>query len=475
MLASGWYINRNHVPMKGLNTFKTKCIRSVVATIGSCIFLMQASSQVCTDPGNVIFGLNGDGNIFPININTGVISTQINPAYSGNTPSAPNGLGYSLFNGKFYYFKRSPSSLNQEFVSFDPATNAVTILSSCPTTYSVYIGCMAVNGVDYYCWDSQSRLFYYNMPANTWTLITTSFVDQFGKDVDSIFRQHGSGDAAIDGNGNLLMLPSSNSKFGLFKLIGPLPTTSVVSVTVQQILPMANTPGKFVGIALNASGQIILNTSNPTNRIYRLENNLTLTLLSTMSAEMGDLTSCNFPLQILPESFKDFTATLKNQKVTLSWEITATESSPGFSVQYSRDAIQWLEIGYIYPVQSPQTKKLLFTHQSPSSGRNYYRVARKVNNQSQLYSEIENILIGESTSISIWPNPVQDFLLIENSGSVNEIQLATIFDISGRKIKEIKLSTPIAKVDISWLVKGSYIVSIRTRDGEKKSYNIMKR
>ncbi|MGZ5135589.1 MAG: hypothetical protein ACXWCG_10580, partial [Flavitalea sp.] len=198
--------------MKRLITLKWRHTRLLLATIGSCIFLMQVSAQVCSDPGNVIFGIRGDGNIFPININTGNIGAQINPVYPGNPPNAPNGIGFSLLNGKFYFFKRTPSGATQEFVSFDPATNAITVLSSCPTANSVYVGCVTSNGLAYYCWDSQARLFYYNISTNIWTLITTVMVDQFGKDVDSILRQHGSGDAAIDGTGNFLMLPSSNSR-----------------------------------------------------------------------------------------------------------------------------------------------------------------------------------------------------------------------------------------------------------------------
>ena len=462
--------------MKLLITIKWRHIRLFFATIGSCILLMQASSQVCTDPGNVIFGINGTGNIFPVNINTGNFGAQLNPIYPGNAPSAPNGIGFSLLNGKFYYFKRSPSSVTQEFVSFDPATNAITILSSCPTANSVYVGCVANNGLSYYCWDSQSRLFYYRIATDTWTMITTAIVDQFGKDVDSIFRAHGSGDAAIDGMGNFLMLPSSNSGYGLYKSNAPLPTTPVASLTVKEIIPMSNPPAKFVGIALNATGQIILSTSSPSNRIYRLENNLTLTLLSTMAASMDDFTSCNFPMYILPLSFKDFRATLKNHTVTLSWEITGSEPGSGYSIQHSTNAVQWVEIEDIYTTQYLQTGKISFNHQTPATGKNYYRLVRKAENEIQTYSEIETVFIPESRSISIWPNPVQDFLVIQSpASSLHETSLAAIFDLSGRKIKDIKLVGTTTKIDIRSLDKGNYLVSLQSMNGEKKCYSILKR
>jgi hypothetical protein len=436
---------------------------------------MQASSQVCTDPGNVIFGMRGDGNIYPVNINTGTIGAQINPAYPGNVPAAPNGIGYSLLSGKFYYFKRSPSSAIPEFVSFDPGTNAITVLSSCPTTYSVYVGAMASNGSAYYCWDSQARLFYYSIPANTWTLITTSLVDQFGKDVDSIFRLHGSGDAAIDGLGNFLMLPSSNTRYGLFKLKAPLPTTPMASVAVQQVLPMVLPPAKFVGIALNSTGQIILNTATPANSIYRLENNLTLTLLSVMSLSMDDLTSCNFPMQILPSSFKDFTATLKNQSVILQWDITASEPGAGYSVQHSEDGIEWVEIRYIQPEQYLQSKKISVVHQTPTIGKNHYRLARKAENESYSFSKTETVLLHDTQPISIWPNPVQDFVMIQSPAPDKESSTAVIFDFSGRKVKDVRLVPGTTSIDIRSLDSGIYVINIQARDGQKRSFTMVKR
>jgi hypothetical protein len=236
--------------------------------IALILLIFRGYGQICSDPANVVYGIAGDGFIYPINVNTGVAGTAINPPYTGNAPDQSNGIGYNIVNGKFYYFKRMPSVSPVEFVSFDPATNAVTILSSPVTSNAVYIGCVTNDGTGYYCWDSQARLFYYNIASDTWTMITTSIVDQFGKDVDSIFRANASGDAAIDGNGNLLMLPSSNTSYGLFKLNGPLPTTAVASVTVTQIQAMTPPPAKFIGIALNNTGQIYMNTS--TDKLYRL-------------------------------------------------------------------------------------------------------------------------------------------------------------------------------------------------------------
>ena len=125
-------------------------------------------AQTCSDPVNVIYGITNAGTIHEIDVNTGVASTAINPAYPGNVPDQSNGLAYNSVNGKFYYFKRIPSSSITEFVSFDPATNAYSVLTNPSTTYSVYSGSITNDGSGYYCWDTQGRLFYYNILNNTW-------------------------------------------------------------------------------------------------------------------------------------------------------------------------------------------------------------------------------------------------------------------------------------------------------------------
>src|SRR5688572_9483972 len=244
----------------------------VLLCIPFLIIFFDAGAQVCSDPENVIYGLTNAGNIHAIDVNTGTADAALNPAYTGNAPDQSNGLGYNPVNGKFYYFKRIPSSTIIEFVSFDPATNTYEALSSPATTNDVFSGSIPADGLGYYCWDTQGRLFYYRISNNTWTTITSNIVDQFGKDVDSIIRANTSGDGAIDGHGNLWFLPSGNASYGLFRTTGPLPTTAIAILTVEEVVAMTPPPSRFVGISFTLSGQIFMIASN--DGIYRLEDNL---------------------------------------------------------------------------------------------------------------------------------------------------------------------------------------------------------
>jgi hypothetical protein len=442
----------------------------IIATLLLCY--LHGSSQVCSNPVNVIYGINNAGNIFPITVSTGVVGAQINAPYGGNAPLNPNGIGYNALNGRFYFFKRSPSNPPQEFVSYDPISGSTIILSSCPTPNIVYVGSITANGQGYYCWDSQARLFYYDVMNNTWTLITSDLRDQYGKDVDSILRAHGSGDAAISGSGDMIMLPASNARFGVFRMNRPLPTTPVASVVVTEVLPMGNPPAKFVGIAFNSTGQIFMSTATPNNSLYRLENNLSLTFIANLSAGMDDLTSCNYPIGLLEMEFKNFSARLKGKSVQLTWN-NLLQNEATYFIQRSIDATHWSEIGSV--AQSGNNSTLSFVDNNPNSPASHYRIYFVSPEGSRKYSEIKSINVYGNTSFVFYPNPVDKVLCIQSSGIAPRKKVASIFDKTGRKLKELVLSSGTNWIDLTSLPPGKYVVVLRQADDPPFTYSFVKK
>ncbi len=434
---------------------------------------MPAYSQVCSNPVNVIYGVSSTGNIFPITVATGFVGAQVNAPLGGNPALNPNGIGYNSFNGRFYFFKRSPADPPQEFVSYDPGLGTTTILSSCPTPNIVYVGCMTADGKGYYCWDSQAQLFYYSVLANTWTLITTNIRDQFGKDVDSIFRKHGSGDAAIDGSGNMMMLPSSNSRFALYKMKRPLPTSPVASIVVTEVMPLSNPPGKFVGISLNSTGQIFMSTAGPNSDLYRLENNLSLTYLSRLSAPMDDLTSCNYPVGLLAIEFKNFSAQVKGKSIQLTWENLAQQNEINYFIQRSSDGIYWSDIGNVTP--SDNTSALSFIDYNPSSPVSQYRIYVVSPDGSSKYSAVRSVILKSNNQFALYPNPVDNALCIQSSGISSGKKVASIFDQTGRKLKELELISGNNWIDFTSFPSGKYMLVIKQAAEAPSIYSFLKK
>lgn len=426
-----------------------------------------SNAQVCSDPVNTVYGLTNGGFIHAIDVPTGTVSPAINPAYPGNAPDQSNGLGYNALNGKFYYFNRIPSSTIIEFVSFDPATNLYQLLSSPATTNSVYSGSITNDGDGYYMWDTQGRLFYYKISTDTWTLITTTLVDQYGKDVDSIIRAHASGDGAIDGNGNLWILPSSNAMFGLFRLNGPLPKTPVASLTVTQLVAMNPPPAKFVGISFTITGEIFMITS--TDKIYRLENNLSLTLMSTMTAAMGDLTSCNFPMGVLVKEEYDLRALIVDaKKVKVSWK-PGKDDTKIYSVERSTDNRRWQTVSKATEIIF-SNGGFSFIDASADGGRNYYRI-KITNGALTKYSSVKFVDLQKQSAIALWPNPVRTNLFIQQSSKNASV---TLFSEAGYKVKSQKIIDGINSVNVKSLSAGKYFVVIRSEQGDKSTYKLIK-
>src|ERR1700722_5874557 len=290
--------------------FKRSFINALIVFAFFTICSAKVNAQMCTDPINVVYGMSNAGFIYPINVNTGVVGAALNPAYTGNAPSSANAIGYNTVNGKFYYFKRNYPATPQEFVSFDPTTNTYTVLAASPVTANVNSGCVNFNGTGYYCIDQNGNLCYYNIATNAWTLITSSYVDGLGNSYTSNITTYSSGDIAIDGLGDLWIVCSGNSKYGVYELQAPLPTTATSSVTLKQIIGITGTPGggtNFAGIAFSSTGQIYMSMSSGNNKLYRLDNASTLTYLSTFTVDGvgADMTSCSFPFNMFAVTWQN--------------------------------------------------------------------------------------------------------------------------------------------------------------------------
>lgn len=461
-----------------------KTLTGIFLLVG--VAFTRASAQVslvCTNPSQIIYGLAANGEIREINTANAATGTIIkNTSYSGLAASNANAIGYNSFNGRFYYFKRNESGSSPQFVSFNPSLNIVTVLAASTLNYETHTGCVNYNGTGYYTIDINGSLHFYNIVTNQWTLITSRIVDQYGNDVDAVIRNQNSGDMAIDGYGNIWIVTSGSSNYGLYKIPAPMPTASVSTLTVAQaIAPTAVTPtgDAFAGIAFNPSGQIFLSTKFG-NRLYRLNNNLSLSFIGTLSTnDIGnDLTSCNFPSMVLPITWNSFDVTLKNDNIVkLDWEVVE-EKSKGFYIQHSLDGNDWQDLGYITSkaTADASTQTYSHAHVSPFNGTQYYRIKQVDIDGKESYSHTRTVVIkGNKTSITIWPNPTTDQLRIVNQNDNPSFSRAQVFDLSGRLIITKQLqSNGMNTINVSSLPAGTYIVRIENQDGSSYSQKINK-
>ncbi len=107
------------------------------------------------------------------------------------------------------------------------------------------------------------------------------------------------------------------------------------------------------------------------------------------------------------------------------------------------------------------------THQYAATGS--YNVCLTVANNggcndsycdSVYYNSTVGIAEQNSTALLIYPNPVNDFMMIENGNT--PIDEVTIYDITSKTIKTITPTTN--KLNVSELSRGVYLISVRTNE-----------
>jgi hypothetical protein len=450
---------------------------SIALTLLLIPFTQQLWAQpLCSNPNGFIYGLTNVANIHRISTSNAAVNVQMNPAYGGNAPSYSNAMGYNNANGRFYYFKRNSFTSPQEFVSFDAGLNLISYLAPSPagTSTIINVGCVTPNGLGYYCIDAYASLFYYNIITNTWRLITTNLIDQFGNNLTPIVNARIYGDAAFDGFGDLWFLPAGDTTYGLYKLRAPLPTTAVASISVTQVIPPTTpTPGlkSIGGIAFNTTGQIFVSTNGPDDKLYRLNNNRTFTLLGTFNRTGvgNDLTSCNFPFTILPVEWESFTADLNaNNQVTLKWAVSQQSNNKGYHVEQSPDGVHWEPLTFISTNPNEDgAAKYSYLHNRPVNGKHYYRIKQVDIDNEVTYSQIRIVDIKNNIHVELSPNPASDHLIVRTESIItNEGSEAFLFDFSGKLIRNIRLRPGISTIDIRSLAKGSYCFRVKTATGE---------
>lgn len=445
---------------------------AIILLVIFCTFLKSVHAQVCSDPLNTIYGLDQNGDIVQVNVNDASVGSAISSSgdagYPGFTNNA-NAIGLNIQNGMFYYFQDNASG-SQQFVSYDPATSTYTMLANSPISGSVVKGCISADGTGYYCIDGAGKLCYYNIAGNTWVQISSNLVDQTNTSLAGTFAALGNGDMSIDGLGNLWIVVASSTQWGLYKINAPLPTTPTPSVTLNEMIPpvQATPTGlPFVGIAYNATGQIYLCTVND---LYLLENDLSITHINTFSTPgvVVDLTSCNYPIDILPLSWTSFTASLQNNNsVLLSWSVSQQQEETKYYIERSSNGKDWENIGYQQNSAGEGEIDYSFTDARPSNGINYYRIRTSGFDGKGKYSEIKTINIASGKHVNIWPIPATSKINIQVPLNTNSNgRSVQIFNPSGQEVSSTLLYGGVNIVDVSSLKVGYYFARVTLSNGE---------
>lgn len=454
------------------------CVTSIVLA-GSSV-----TAQVCTDNLNFVYGFTTGGIIYPVNVNTGAVGTSIATLPGGSTSA--NGVGYSNLNGKYYFFSITGTGAapSPEFKSYDPATATFATLTSplvanLPTNQKIRSGCMDNTGLFYYTINPKHTgvntpaLYCYSVAGNSWTTITTSFINALSVSQNTTFNTLNSGDMAFDGKGNLWILLSSTSNYSLYKVPAPVPTTNVASLTVQQIIPVTPVPTGgfgFTGVAFNSAGTMFLTTGTGNDKLYQLTSiSGGISLVGSLSlTDVGaDLTSCIYPLGVLPvAAITSFTATNQKGDTWLNWTAMEDEITSGYRVEYSADGANWSTIGMLEKnVSDGSAQHYAFTHHLQSS-LGFYRIVQTSAGGHDILSAVKWVSGAPGPRVIVRPNPASEAIYIVNLPPAGSHYRARVYDKLGRLMLNTTISSSQATISISNLKTGAYVLQVTGTAGD---------
>ncbi|MBP6455212.1 MAG: T9SS type A sorting domain-containing protein [Chitinophagaceae bacterium] len=171
----------------------------------------------------------------------------------------------------------------------------------------------------------------------------------------------------------------------------------------------------------------------------------------------------------LPVMYNDFTAQKSGSVAILNWTTGNEENNKLFRIQRSADAKNYITIGTVNSKALNGNSNLdlhyNFEDNNPMLGNNYYRLEQEDIDGKINYSRSINLNWGAITStISVYPNPVNDVLNLDiNCSKTNQTQVS-ILDMSGRIIlrKESKCEVGLnnIKINLSHFSSGFYQVQV---------------
>ncbi|MDP3567588.1 T9SS type A sorting domain-containing protein [Sediminibacterium sp.] len=167
---------------------------------------------------------------------------------------------------------------------------------------------------------------------------------------------------------------------------------------------------------------------------------------------------------VLPIILKDFYAEPLESEIILKWSVETEKNVLYYLVEKSLDGIEFSPLNTVYSlaITNQQNSLSYFTNDRfPSKGINYYRLMHVENDGSVEVHKTIAVNFKSAYASTIWVNQTKDALKI----GYEKMPLSKsvfIYDITGRKIKEVslKMEAPAEnEVFISDLVKGIYLIS----------------
>ncbi len=196
-----------------------------------------------------------------------------------------------------------------------------------------------------------------------------------------------------------------------------------------------------------------------------------------VTADDNGTSSITVIAAVVPLTLTDFSATLKDCQPVLNWTTASEINTDRFEIDRSNiNATDWKSIGNVAASGYSSTKiNYSFTDKdlSASSEKVSYRLKMIDKDGSFTYSKILPVLVNCKTStILVYPNPVQDGKLYVSLAGTNGYVEATLLSASGQVILKNKINNGTNYLNVLNIADGIYVLNVKDANGFDKNVKV---
>jgi hypothetical protein len=173
----------------------------------------------------------------------------------------------------------------------------------------------------------------------------------------------------------------------------------------------------------------------------------------------------------LPVRLVSFSVTKEGKVVLLSWATTEESNSQAFEIQHSLNGKEWKVIGRVLSAgESKITIPYSYTHSTPVTGSNYYRLRMIDNDESYAFSSIKQQSVDGAGVVAVsYPNPAADRIYVNETLNVKSVEIVNMLGAS------VYHKTSVSKegINVKGLASGTYILKLTQEDGNQISEKIL--
>ena len=197
-------------------------------------------------------------------------------------------------------------------------------------------------------------------------------------------------------------------------------------------------------------------------------------------SDLPGITSAD-PLALisLPVRFTLFNARCDNKKISLTWKTAQEQNSSHFDIEKSEDGVHWSVISTLPAAGTSNGERSYSFIDNNAIQNNYYRIAEYDLDGRSQFTSIVQASCDPTTTLNLWPNPVQDKTFITITANNAAQVMIKVFDSRGALIRMQKATVLQGSnqfcVDMKSLPGGVYSVTIDWSNGQaKKTVQVVK-